>query len=100
MSIPFDDVDDVVDGVVDDAVVVGVPVEFKICVTLWADVKITVTVEGDSDSVVKVSPVVVPVVVDKLSLCVDDNCKVVTIGLLVLLTVDVVVVVVKDWFGV
>ena len=92
-----DGVDDVVDVVVidDDDVVVGVPVDFETCVEV--EVLFTVTVVGDTDPAVVISPVLVPVVVDKLLLCVVVGCEVITVGSLVLVIVDPVVV--EDCFG-
>ena len=100
VSIPADDVDDVDDVVdaVNNDVLVGVPLDFKICVTLWVDVVVTLAVAGGSDSEVKVLLAVLRVIVDELLLCFDDGCEVITTGLLVLVIVGVVVV--KDWFGV
>lgn len=101
VRIPVDDadgVDDVVDVVVvdKDDVVVRVPVDFETCVEL--EVAVTVTVVGDTDPVVEISLLLVPVVIDKLLLCVVVGCEVVTVGSLVLVTVDAVVV--EDCFGV
>ena len=100
VSIPADDVDDVDDVVdaVNNDVLAGVPLDFKICVTLWVDVVVTLAVAGGSDSEVKVLLAVLRVIVDELLLCFDDSCEVITTGLLVLVIVGVVVV--KDWFGV
>ena len=66
--------------------------------TLWVDAVVTVTVVGDSDSVLKVLPTVSPAIVDELSLCVDDGSEKVSVGLLVLVIVDAAVV--EDWFGI
>lgn len=66
--------------------------------TLWVDAVVTVTVVGDSDSVLKVLPTVLPAIVDELSLCVDDGSEKVSVGLLVLVLVDAAVV--EDWFGI
>lgn len=66
--------------------------------TLWVDAVVTVTVVGDSDSVLKVLPTVLPAIVDELSLCVDDGSEKVSVGLLVLVIVDAAVV--EDWFGI
>lgn len=66
--------------------------------TLWVDAVVTVTVVGDSDSVLKVLPTVLPAIVDELSLCVDDGSEKVSVGLLVLVIVDAAAV--EDWFGI
>lgn len=66
--------------------------------TLWVDAVVTVTVVGDSDSVLKVLPTVLPAIVDELSLCVYDGSEKVSVGLLVLVIVDAAVV--EDWFGI